>query len=312
VPPPPFDQDGVGDETPQPVAPLRPLAGIHRRRRIVAAALLAAGAVLVVILAVSGGGHGRARRAPTVPYTPIVAPPTFLQAQADLEADTVNRTLAYTPYITRGTPRHREVALTFDDGPGPYTPEIVAILRAHRTAATFFVVGQSLRYFSSYLTLELRPGFVIGDHTENHAFLSLLSTRDQSAQLLQQAAAIRALGAPFPHLFRPPYGSFNAATLALLHRYGMLMVLWSVDTDDYRQPGVKTIVDRALAGAVPGAIILLHDAGGRREQTVAALPRIIAGLRRRHLTPVTVPQLLHDDPPPAGQPAPHPLSGGAG
>jgi peptidoglycan/xylan/chitin deacetylase (PgdA/CDA1 family) len=86
-------------------------------------------------------------------------------------------------------------------------------------------------------------------------------------------------------------------------------VLWSVDTDDYRQPGIPVIVERALAGAHPGAIILMHDAGGAREQTIAALPIIIRALRARGFHLVTVPQLLMDDPPPAGQQLPPNLSG---
>ncbi len=116
-------------------------------------------------------------------------------------------------------------------------------------------------------------------------------------------------GAPRPDLFRPPYGSFNATTMAQLQRLHMLMVLWSVDTDDYEQPGVAAIVHTALAGAHPGAIILMHDAGGTRTETVEALPIIIRELRARGLKPVTVPQLLADDPPAAGQPLPSSLAG---
>ena len=91
-------------------------------------------------------------------------------------------------------------------------------------------------------------------------------------------------------LFRPPYGSFNAVTLAQLRQLHLLMVLWSVDTGDYLQPGVEAIVQHALAGAQPGAIILMHDGGGNRSETIAALPAIIKGLRERGLQPVTVPR----------------------
>ena len=87
------------------------------------------------------------------------------------------------------------------------------------------------------------------------------------------------------------------------------MVLWSTDTGDYTVPGVQTIVQRALAGAHPGAIILMHDAGGDRSETIAALPAIIAGLRRKGLHPVTFPRLMLDDPPPRGQPIPTTLTG---
>ncbi len=79
------------------------------------------------------------------------------------------------------------------------------------------------------------------------------------------------------------------------------MVLWTVDTDDYLRPGVSAIVDTAVSGARPGAIILMHDAGGDRSQTVAALPKIIAALRRRGYRFVTVPRLLLDNPPPSNQ-----------
>jgi peptidoglycan/xylan/chitin deacetylase (PgdA/CDA1 family) len=117
------------------------------------------------------------------------------------------------------------------------------------------------------------------------------------------------LGGPKPTLFRPPYGSFNATTIRELKRLHLLMILWSVDTDDYLLPGVPAIVQSALAGARPGAIILMHDGGGNRTQTIAALPTIIRKLRARGFHLVTIPQLLLDDPPPPGQPLPPSLAG---
>jgi peptidoglycan/xylan/chitin deacetylase (PgdA/CDA1 family) len=86
-------------------------------------------------------------------------------------------------------------------------------------------------------------------------------------------------------------------------------VLWTVDTQDYLRPGVKAIVRRALAGARPGAIILLHDAGGNRSQTIAALPLIVRALRKRGYQLVTVPRLILEDPPLAPQPLPAHVSG---
>ncbi len=139
--------------------------------------------------------------------------------------------------------------------------------------------------------------------------LAQLSAHDQFEQLFEQAARVELQGAARPDLFRPPYGSFDATTMNQLHRLKMLMVLWSVDTDDYEQPGVATIVQRALEGAHPGAIILMHDAGGTRTETVEALPIIIRELRAKGLKPVTVPQLLADDPPVPGQPLPTSLAG---
>jgi peptidoglycan-N-acetylglucosamine deacetylase len=140
--------------------------------------------------------------------------------------------------------------------------------------------------------------------------MAQLSAHDQREQLQEQVYRIQLLGGPTPRLFRPPYGSFDATTFRELRHLHMLMILWSTDTGDYARPGVQTIVQRALAGAHPGAIILMHDAGGDREETIAALPAIVRGLRARGLRPVTVPQLLLDDPPPPGQPIPTNLSGG--
>jgi peptidoglycan/xylan/chitin deacetylase (PgdA/CDA1 family) len=193
------------------------------------------------------------------------------------------------------------VALTFDDGPGPYTPQILSILQQHNAPATFFEVGVLEHYFHASTSEIVARGYAVGDHTFSHAPMSTLSRADQRAQLLKDASAMASYGARFPRLFRPPYGLWNPATLALLHKYRMLMVLWTVDTSDYLRPGTARIVRSVLAGAKPGAIILLHDGGGNRAETVAALPRIIARLRARGYRFVTVPRLLLDNPPPANQ-----------
>jgi peptidoglycan/xylan/chitin deacetylase (PgdA/CDA1 family) len=217
--------------------------------------------------------------------------------------------LAYTSYVRVGAARHRDVALTFDDGPGPYTPHILRVLGRAHTPATFFVIGEWARRYPRLVRAEARAGFEIGDHTETHAFMSLLSPAEQRAQILDAAEAIWHAGAPFPRLWRPPYGTFDRATLAVLRALRMLMVLWTVDTSDYVRPGVARIVYTAVSGAGPGAIILMHDGGGDRAETVAALPRIIAALKRRGYRLVTISQLLADDPPPRTRTAPRPLLG---
>ena len=152
-------------------------------------------------------------------------------------------------------------------------------------------------------------GMVIGDHTELHPMMSRLTQAAQEREILLQTDRLGQYGAAFPRLYRPPYGSFNAATFPILHRLHMLMVLWSDDTDDYLRPGVDAIVQRALAGAKPGAIILMHDAGGTRTQTIAALPALVHALRARGYTLVTIPQLILDDPPRGTQPTPTSLAG---
>ncbi len=291
---------------------------VFRRRRA------GAGLGLIVIVALlaaaigshgdSIGSHGDSKQTPSHATTRRAIAPPLSAAQlaavtAKSEQRAINSVLAYTPAVTSGGSHGNEVALTFDDGPGPYTQQLVATLNKLHMHATFFAIGQQEQYFSAGTTAEIKSGDVIGNHTETHPMMASLSPHDQYEELFDQMAQIEVLGGPRPRLFRPPYGSFNATTFKELHHLRLLMVLWSIDTSDYTLPGVATIVHSALSGAKPGAIILMHDGGGNRSETIAALPAIVNGLRKRGLRPVTVPQLLMDDPPPHGLPLPTNLSG---
>jgi peptidoglycan/xylan/chitin deacetylase (PgdA/CDA1 family) len=283
---------------------------IHHRRRRAAALLgvgLAALTIGMVVGAISGGGSTHHTTYVAAGYFARVktlagsGPTSFEATERAAEDAAITRTLAYTPYVRTAGSQHREVALTFDDGPGPYTPQVLHVLEREHVPGTFFEVGVAEQYFHGSTSAIVARGYPIGDHTENHLPMSSLSRKAQRQQLLEDSAAIGDYGAPFPRLFRPPYGLWNSTTLSLLKKYQMLMVLWTVDTNDYQLPGVSAIVDRALDGAKPGAIILLHDAGGNRSETVAALPKIIAGLRKRGYKLVTVPELILDNPPPKDQ-----------
>ena len=300
------DADPVGERvsTVEPVA--TPVQLRRRRGALVLVLLLIALAVIVSLL---GSHHHSAARTPRAGANAIVPASAAAGSAATRVGDPVKSVLAYTPFVTAGAGSGRELALTFDDGPGPYTPEVLAVLERERVQATFFAIGKMERYFSASTQRELGDGDVVGDHTESHLALATLSAREQREQLFEGIARIELAGGPRPELFRPPYGSFNATTLRELHTLGLLMVLWSVDTRDYLAPGVPAIVESALAGARPGAIILMHDGGGDRSQTITALPTIIHDLRARGYTLVTVPRLLRDDPPPAGQPIPPSLAG---
>ena len=213
------------------------------------------------------------------------------------ESRAITRVLGYTPFVARGSPRKREVALTIDDGPGPLTPQFVRTLTRLHAPATFFVVGEQLNTFDAGLREEIRGGFAIGDHTEQHQNLPQLPRRLQNKAIQDAALRIRSYGVPYPRLFRPPYGAFNGQTISALRAHRMLAVLWTVDTGDFARPGTQAIVDRAVNGAKNGAIILMHDGGGDRSQTMAALPAIVHHLRARGFQLVTVPQMLLHDPP---------------
>ncbi len=286
---------------------------VYRRRRAVAAIFsVACLALVVAALSSHGGGGSSSTAAKSATHARAVTKRTPAEEQAltkTAEEGAINHVLSYAPAITSGGAHGNEVALTFDDGPGPYTQQLVGVLNRYHVHATFFAIGEEERYFSAGTILELRSGDVVGDHTETHPMMALMSAHEQYEELFEQIARIELLGGPRPRLFRPPYGSFNATTFAQLRKLRLLMVLWSTDTSDYTLPGIAEIEQSALAGAHPGAIILMHDAGGNRSETIAALPAIIEGMRKRGLHPVTIPRLMLDDPPPPGQPIPTSLAG---
>src|ERR1700722_13348329 len=259
---------------------------VFRRRRAGAGIVLI---VLVALLIAALTSHKDPKPAPLVnkPHAAVVSPDQAERAAATFKAEqkAINSVLAYTPAVTSGGSKGNEVALTFDDGPGPYTQQLVAELNRLHVHATFFVIGNQEQYFSAGTVAEVDSGDVIGDHTETHPMMASLSPHDQYEELFEQMVQVEVLGAKRPRLFRPPYGSFNPTTFKELRHLHLLMILWSVDTADYTLPGTQAIVERALADAKPGAIILMHDAGGNRSETIAALPAIVKGLRKRGVHP---------------------------
>jgi peptidoglycan-N-acetylglucosamine deacetylase len=189
-----------------------------------------------------------------------------------------------------GGPRRHEVALTFDDGPSLYTRRFVRMLRANGAVATFFMIGEQLGGYSATLREELRDGDALGDHTWTHP--NLVTAGGVESQLLRTRNAIAAMSGYTPCLFRPPYGAYDGSVLRAARALGLATITWDVDPSDYALPGVGAIEQRVLAQAQPGSIVISHDGGGPRTQTLAAYPHIIAALRARGYRFVTVPQLL--------------------
>jgi peptidoglycan-N-acetylglucosamine deacetylase len=287
----------------------------HRRRQIQRRRVTALGGLALLVLLISivvGNVGGSSHHRRTGPALIALEPraQAVLNRKAVEQNRAIDHVLAYTPFVTSGGGHKREIALTFDDGPGPYTQHVVRVLHHLHAHATFFEVGFLERWFHAGTRAVARDGNAIGDHTERHPRMAALPEPAQRTQIDSQTVWMRRLGVPQPRMFRPPYGSFDNTTFSLLKMRRMLMVLWSVDSQDFRQPGTATIVQRVLSAAKPGAIVLMHDGGGLRAQTVAALPIIIQQLRKRHYKLVTVPELLEDDPPPRGQKVPHYLTGG--
>jgi peptidoglycan/xylan/chitin deacetylase (PgdA/CDA1 family) len=187
----------------------------------------------------------------------------------------------------------RAVALTFDDGPSrTSTPQVVAVLRRFHVPATFSVVGYLAAQYPQVIALERRDGMTVGNHTYNHpqvppfAQLPAPLVRDE---IFLGAQSVLQLGIR-PHLLRPPGGSYSPAIVREAKALDERVVLWSVDPTDWIH-GVTAhqIASRVLAAIHPGSIVILHDGGGDRTSTIKALPKIIRGIRRRHLRLVAVP-----------------------
>ncbi len=192
----------------------------------------------------------------------------------------------------RSGPARHEVAIGFDDGPAADTPSFVRMLERSHARATFFVIGRQLDSASRPTLLrELRDGDTLGDHTFNHPDLVLHGV-DVRRELGSTIAAIRAQTGYTPCLFRPPYGAFDRTVVKTARSLGLSTIMWNVDPSDYTQPGTTAITQRLLAQVRPGSIIISHDGGGPRGQTLAAYPTVIAKLHARGYRIVTIDELL--------------------
>jgi cellulose synthase/poly-beta-1,6-N-acetylglucosamine synthase-like glycosyltransferase/peptidoglycan/xylan/chitin deacetylase (PgdA/CDA1 family) len=213
----------------------------------------------------------------------------------------INATGAH-PYSYRMPPK--TAALTFDDGPDPtWTPKILAVLRREHVPATFFVVGAHVASNPAIVRAELAAGDEVGSHTYTHVNLASAAWQLPLELTLTQNALAGAAGIR-TRLLRPPYSSVpDALTEAdwLAYRraakFGYLVVLASTDTKDWAKPGVRRIVANAIPRGDQGAVIMLHDSGGNRHETVRALPLIIDRLKARGYRFVTVTGGLRHLPP---------------
>ncbi|MDF9714964.1 polysaccharide deacetylase family protein [Nocardioides sp. ChNu-153] len=189
----------------------------------------------------------------------------------------------------------RCVALTFDDGPGPGSADLLAALEAVDAPATFFVVGQQVATYPDATAAIAAAGHEIGVHTWDHKNLTRLGGRHVEREIDRTATAIEDATGTAPVLFRPPYGATDPGVLARAGAAGLAQVLWSVDPDDAAPVELGAAADaaeltrRVLDRSRPGDVVLLHE---QRPATLAALPGIVAGLRERGLVPVTVSTLL--------------------
>ncbi|MEU6723148.1 polysaccharide deacetylase family protein [Nonomuraea wenchangensis] len=180
------------------------------------------------------------------------------------------------------------VALTFDDGPGPHTAELLDILKRENARATFFVVGANAAAQPDLLRRMSDEGHLVGNHSWSHTDLSKPGTAKIADSLERTRDAVAATIGQAPTLVRPPYGAVSGRLRNVAREQGFPLVTWNVDAFDQQGGATKDIVDRSVRGAHPGAIILLHDI---HRESVAAVPDILKRLRGKGYTFVTVPEL---------------------
>lgn len=176
------------------------------------------------------------------------------------------------------------VALTFDDGPHPvYTPQILAILKKYNVKATFFMVGMNAKKYPEVVKQVLAEGHAINSHSLTHPMLTHLSNAQLEKEVKMPNVIINNIIGKNPLCLRYPFGASNEHVRAVIREHGMTPVPMGFNSFDYDRPGVDKIVSWVLKNSYSQQVILMHDGFAKREQTVAALPRIIEGIQAKGL-----------------------------
>ena len=197
------------------------------------------------------------------------------------------------------TTGNKVIALTFDDGPGPHTAHLLDILDQYGAKATFFLIGSKVSGQASIVRSIQARGHQLGNHSWSHPELPKLPVDQIAGEVDRTNEAIRQATGVTPAILRPPYGAVNGAVLEQLRLRGMSSILWSVDTRDWADRNSDIVCSRAVAGARPGAIILMHDI---HQTSVGAVPCILSALKQQGYSFVTVQGLLGNTTPGVGYP----------
>ncbi|MFD7335590.1 polysaccharide deacetylase family protein [Streptomyces violascens] len=255
----------------------------------VTACLGAAAAVRMLIAEDTGGPAPASRPAPAAgPQAAVPRPGSSGHRLEPMTADTPPRyhtalpPVRTRPFLSMPELGEHSIVLTFDDGPDPrYTPGILKTLREHDVRAVFFLCGEMATDNRDLLREMRDDGHVVGNHTWTHPQLNktapalIRSEIGRTSEVIEQT-----LGEP-PQWFRAPYGAWNRNVFEIQAEMGMEPLAWTVDSLDWTTPGTATIIRRVLDGAAPGVVVLSHDAGGDRSQSVAALRTYLPELLAR-------------------------------
>ncbi len=184
------------------------------------------------------------------------------------------------------------LAMTFDDGPHPsLTPKLLDLLKERNIKCTFFLIGQQVKMYPAIVRRIIAEGHEIGNHTWTHCSLTSRSDEQIRSELKKSEDAVYEVAGVRPHLVRPPYGAINSRIKDLMFtEFGYSTIMWSVDPQDWRRPGVAAVTSRLVNGAHPGAIMLSHDI---HPPTITAMPAMFDQLLAKGYQFVTVSQLLN-------------------
>jgi len=194
-----------------------------------------------------------------------------------------------------GSGQENRMALTFDDGPGPDTPAVLAALRAAGVRATFFVIAERAVQHPELVLQMAADGHEVALHGWHHRSALTMAPWTAWREVARGRQLVAQITGEPPRFYRPPWGHHNLVTWIVPHWLGLRRILWSIAPDDWRiDRSSEAIAAHVVRHALPGAVVVLHDAGGDRSRTVAALPRMIAGIRRLGLEPVPVAELRQE------------------
>jgi peptidoglycan/xylan/chitin deacetylase (PgdA/CDA1 family) len=182
--------------------------------------------------------------------------------------------------------RTKCVALTYDDGPGAYTGQLLDMLRKSGARATFFMLGENVRGHAHLVRRMAYEGHEVANHTWSHPKLTGMSSGAVRSEISRTQRAIQEASGVVPKVFRPPYGATDAKVGRAV---GMPQIMWSVDSMDWLHRSTARNVNAGVKDPKPGGVVLFHDI---HQATVKATPRILSGLRQRGFTPVTVSELF--------------------
>ncbi len=176
------------------------------------------------------------------------------------------------------------VALTFDDGPTEeYTPKILAILKKYNIKATFFMVGNNAKNHPDMVKRVLAEGHAVNSHSLSHPMLTKVSDNQLHHEVEDPQVIIYKIIGQKPNCLRYPFGASNQHVRDVIRANGIVPLAMGFNSFDYDRPGVDKIVSWVLKNAHSGQVILMHDGFNKREQTVAALPLIIEGIKKKGL-----------------------------